>query len=51
MERWPIPRAFLERFFERCWPFLGHVSSDFSAAALHLALLSPPFVVIMVLVR
>ena len=23
MERWTIPRAFLKRFFERSWPFLG----------------------------
>ena len=49
-----VSRAFLERSFERFWPFLaifGHVSSDFSAAALYSAHPSPPFVVHMILVR
>jgi hypothetical protein len=57
-ERWPIPRAFRERFSSVARAFLraflavfGHVSSDFSAAVLHSALPSPLFVVHMVLVR
>ena len=57
-ERWPIPRALLERsssvsraFLRAFLAIFGPVSSDFSAAALHSADLSPPFVVHMVLVR
>jgi hypothetical protein len=42
-----VSRAFLRAFLA----VLGPVSSDFSAAALHSALPSPPFVVPMVLVR
>ena len=61
-EHWPIPRAFfercssvsrafLERFFERFLAVFGHASTNFSAAALHSALPSPPFVAPLVLVR
>jgi hypothetical protein len=58
MERWPIPerslsvsQAFLDRSFEPFLAVFGHMSSDFSAVALHSAHPSPPFAAPMILLR